>query len=383
MNGKDLHDAVEFVGQDLIDLSEKQRFDRSIWRTMLPMAASLLLIAGLWSVSSRHLTSVVPSETTQSEAQPAEEPNSSEQEVPPPEQETLHTDRSLPLFEQFPQLQSPSMEAYLQAHPELDTETISLNNANPDDTGTGILTVQGDEVLAIDMQNQILLIRVTGENYRGVLAIANDPTRLRLHPSSQLGTAGETVGTIAQDHNGILAISASGFLDEGGSGDGGQLLGYAMHSGVSCNETAHLSDPYRRLEINQDGQFRLAGIQEDISADVEHAMEFGPALIKNGEILVDETCGFTGIHPRAAIGQGENGQIMMLVIEGRMPGYSLGTDVIQCAEILSRYGCQTALNLDGGTSAILWYDGEYVTKCSNSNLPEGRLLPNAFVIRAN
>ena len=38
-----------------------------------------------------------------------------------------------------------------------------------------------------------------------------------------------------------------------------------------------------------------------------------------------------------------------------------------------------AMNLDGGTSAIMWYDGEYVIQCSNEALPEGRTLPNAFV----
>ena len=33
---------------------------------------------------------------------------------------------------------------------------------------------------------------------------------------------------------------------------------------------------------------------------------------------------------------------------------------------------------DGGTSAIMWYDGEYVTKCSNTKI-ESRYLPNAWV----
>lgn len=382
MNGKDLHDAVEFVGQDLIDLAEKQHFGRSIWRTVLPMAASLLLITGLYAVGVRHLTADTPTPSTQTDPNPVSETVLPTQEEPQPEQDTPESEADSPLLEQFPQLQSASMEAYLRAHPELDTETLSLNEAGPDDDGTDILTVHGDTVLAIDMQNQILLIRVAGENYRGVLAIANDPTRLSLQASSQLGTAGETVGAIAQAHNGILAISASGFVDADGRGNGGQLFGYAMHSGVSCNEDEHLSDFYRRLEINGEGQFRLTGIQEPIGEEVAHAVEFGPALIENGEILVDESCGFTGIHPRAAIGQDADGRILMLVIEGRMPGYSDGTDVIQCAGILSRYGCQTALNLDGGTSAILWYDGEYVTKCSNTFLPEGRTLPNAFVIEA-
>ena len=50
-----------------------------------------------------------------------------------------------------------------------------------------------------------------------------------------------------------------------------------------------------------------------------------------------------------------------------------------CAEKLMEHKCLTAMNLDGGTSAILWYDGEVVTRCSNTRTPEGRYLPNAWV----
>ena len=85
------------------------------------------------------------------------------------------------------------------------------------------------------------------------------------------------------------------------------------------------------------------------------------------------------MNPRACIGQSKKGEILMLVVEGRLVGYSLGIDVIECAEILSRHNCMQAMNLDGGTSAIMWYDGEYVTRCSNTACPEGRPLPNAFV----
>ena len=72
------------------------------------------------------------------------------------------------------------------------------------------------------------------------------------------------------------------------------------------------------------------------------------------------------------------GEILMLIIEGRMVGRSIGTDIEECAEILKRHKCYTAMNLDGGTSAVMWYDGEYVTKCSNTSIAS-RLLPNAWV----
>ena len=39
----------------------------------------------------------------------------------------------------------------------------------------------------------------------------------------------------------------------------------------------------------------------------------------------------------------------------------------------------TALNCDGGTTAIMWYRGEPVMRCSNTAIPNGRYLPNAWV----
>ena len=68
----------------------------------------------------------------------------------------------------------------------------------------------------------------------------------------------------------------------------------------------------------------------------------------------------------------------MLVIEGRL-ATSIGTTAAEAAEILTRHNCMQAMNMDGGTSAIMYYDGEYVTRCSNTALPSGRQLPNAWV----
>ena len=71
---------------------------------------------------------------------------------------------------------------------------------------------------------------------------------------------------------------------------------------------------------------------------------------------------------------------MMVIVEGRLAD-SPGCSVVDVAAKMVDYGCVQALNLDGGTSAILYYDGEYVTRCSNTSCPYGRTLPNAFVYR--
>ena len=88
--------------------------------------------------------------------------------------------------------------------------------------------------------------------------------------------------------------------------------------------------------------------------------------------------------PRACIGQSENYEILMLVIEGRYPLEGiLGTSVNNCSEILLQHKCMQAINLDGGSSAMLWFDGEYVTQSSSSPLryTGGRPLPNAWVYK--
>ena len=85
-----------------------------------------------------------------------------------------------------------------------------------------------------------------------------------------------------------------------------------------------------------------------------------------------------GVGQQPAFGQAADGTVLMLCIEGRFLD-SLGATAPECAEILAQYGACQAMNLDGGTSAILWYDGEYITRCSDPDLPEGRLLPNCWI----
>jgi len=127
----------------------------------------------------------------------------------------------------------------------------------------------------------------------------------------------------------------------------------------------------------------IVDVSSPVDEDTRDAVEFMPALIIDGEILTGDP-GFSlysGQNPRSVIGQSEKGEALMLVIEGRLPSRSMGTSVKECAEILQRHDCMQAMNLDGGTSAILWYDGECVTMCSNTATPEGRPLPNAFVYK--
>lgn len=284
-------------------------------------------------------------------------------------------------FKLFYEVDPVSLQAYLDAHPEAlenGWDNLCINEAGLDDNGTDIQTIHGEQILAIDVPNQILLVRVSGSGFIGVLAVAKDPAMLYVRPSSQLWTIGETVGQIAQANNGVLAMTGSAFIDPDGGGNGGELAGYAMYDGVG-DGYGHMGRGYKRLEIHENNLMYITDAPTEVGEGTTDAVEFGPALVLDGNIVVDANCGYTGIQPRACIGQSDKYEVLMLIIEGRMPTRSMGTNVIVCAEILERHGCMQAMNLDGGTSAIMWYDGESVTKCSNQALPDGRPLPTAFV----
>mgnify|MGYP000072813356 FL=1 len=115
----------------------------------------------------------------------------------------------------------------------------------------------------------------------------------------------------------------------------------------------------------------------------KHTVEAGEDyIVVDGKKIMDDY--WTGEQPRACIGQSENYEILMLVIEGRYPLEGiLGTSVNNCSEILLQHKCMQAINLDGGSSAMLWFDGEYVTQSSSSPLryTGGRPLPNAWVYK--
>lgn len=296
-----------------------------------------------------------------------------------------HSDAAQEAFyETFWELNRTSFEEYLDDHPDVlqnGWDAIYINEAGLDDEGTSIYTSMGEQVLAIDAKNKVLLIRVAGSKegngYQGVLAVAKDPALLRCGPSAGIGSYGQTLGELVERNDGVLGIVGSGFIDPNGNGSGGIVAGYVMCNGTSYG-THDLRAGTKRLELTQDNKLYVIDSFEPVASDVTDAVEFAPALIIDGELMVSGFSGWGGVHPRAAIGQSERSEILMLVIEGRMVGRSIGTDIEECAEILKRHKCYTAMNLDGGTSAVMWYDGEYVTKCSNTSI-SSRLLPNAWV----
>ena len=60
------------------------------------------------------------------------------------------------------------------------------------------------------------------------------------------------------------------------------------------------------------------------------------------------------LHPRTALGFDDSGLwLLLVVVDGRQPGFSEGVTLYELANILLAEGCSRSINLDGGSSSIL------------------------------
>ena len=276
-------------------------------------------------------------------------------------------------FELFPEIDPADFRAFAPVASE-ELDKFYVNYSGLDEVGLDLRTRQGDQVLAIDAENGILVIRIREEHFRGVLILGKDPGRLSCAAAENWGVSGQRAGEIAEANGALVALTASGFDATGP--EGAYQTGAAMCGGKIYGD--HLKTGYKRLELRSDHRLYVVDAPADFHPDCADATEWTPALIIDGEIVVSKEDHYNARNPRCCLGQAKDGTILMLCIEGRYLD-SLGATAPECAEILARYGAYQAMNLDGGTSAICWYDGRYITRCSDPELPEGRLLPNAWI----
>lgn len=118
-------------------------------------------------------------------------------------------------------------------------------------------------------------------------------------------------------------------------------------------------------------------------ASVTDAVSSGPTLVKDGKPIFNAgealtTLQLRGRDPRTAIGQRADGAIVLLAVDGRRPGWSIGITNWELATTLVRYGCVTGFALDSGGSTAVAFDGKLLNRPSD---PGGeRPVSDALVI---
>ena len=160
---------------------------------------------------------------------------------------------------------------------------------------------------------------------------------------------------IASAHDAIFAINGDyyGFRDEG----------YVLRNGQMLRSIANGTDT-EALVIDANGNLSIV-YEAEVSAEtlqsqgVQQILSFGPALIIDGERVTRNTKNGLRDNPRTAIGQVEEGHYVFVVVDGRT-SESDGVTLEELGNIMLKYNCQTAYNLDGGGTATMWFNGEVI-----------------------
>lgn len=290
-------------------------------------------------------------------------------------------------YQTFSELDRDSFEAFLRDNPEYIADGYENININlikdPEDKNynTGIKTKQGDTVLAVNAEHGILIAEIVGEDslgmeYAGKVALCKQPENIIVGTCRGLYEYGSYVSEMVSDYNAILGINASGFDDYEGNGTGGLPYGFLKSEGKTLQPA--VGDTWKIIGFDEDDHLQIGAFSD--TSNLRDAVEFHPALIINGENLVAGS-GLNDQQPRTAIGQAQDGTVIMLVIDGRQL-HSFGISIERCGQIMERYGAYQASMLDGGSSSVMVYDGREITSPTTlSQNPEGRYLPDAFLVR--
>ena len=210
----------------------------------------------------------------------------------------------------------------------------------------------------------IIIDRITGEGYNGFMMVVLDPSRVIMGCRPEyFGGSGATVAEMAEHFGAVAAINAGGFEDLNGNGRGETPDSMVVFEGRIYYAESGVRNGFVGIDsshILHVGKLYPDAVRE---RDIQYGVSFGPVLVANGEITQQAREG-SGVNPRTAIGQRSDGAILMMVIDGRQLT-SLGATYGDVAEIMVEYGAVNACNLDGGSSTLMWFEGEYINNCAS------------------
>jgi flagellar hook assembly protein FlgD len=103
---------------------------------------------------------------------------------------------------------------------------------------------------------------------------------------------------------------------------------------------------------------------------IVNAIGGGPRIVTNGTPIYRANEDFAGTLlsqrlPRSAIGQRADGKLLLVAVDGKQPGYSVGMTNFELALAMMQLGAVTATALDSGGSTAMAFDGQLLSRPSD------------------
>lgn len=278
---------------------------------------------------------------------------------------------------EFNAVDKVSFDDYITKNPDVlenGYEKMLIDKVDLLNTPTGIKTTKGDDVLAIDAMDGIVIIGIDVPSDTGTskvkLAIVNNKDQLDMSLVKDL-SYWSIVEDHAVDNRAILAVNASSYNwnDTGGYAT---LYGAMKYHGDLIRKAV---ENEAVITLSEDGTLEIAGNLDT----AYNAFEVSPTLIKDG-IKVYESPENESRYAMSAIGQTADGKTLILTASGGIHGSNLGVTPSEVMAIMEKYGAHNAVSLSGGSRTMMYWNGRNVTEAVG--YPTfGMRLPNAIIVK--
>ncbi len=248
----------------------------------------------------------------------------------------------------------------------IPTNPPSVEDDSPKPDAWGLVDEDGDG---------IIVDSVKGEGFTGYMMVVLDPSRVIMASKvDSFGIRGYTVAEMVDEFDAAAGINAGGFYDPDGRGNGSIPDTMVIYGGEVYYPQYGSAAGFVGLDSNHIMHVGKFTAQQAKEKDIQYGVGFGPVLVSNGAPAPSYA---SGVNPRTGIGQRSDGAILMLVIDGRQVS-SLGATYQDMTEIFLSYGAVNACNLDGGSSSMMWYQGDYINNCAS--VVGIRPVPTTFLV---
>lgn len=225
------------------------------------------------------------------------------------------------------------------------------------------------------------VISIRGSGYHGKLVAIYDASKVKLVVSKTLNESGQFITEVARDNHAIIAMNASGYLDQNWNSNGSIAHGSVIQNGKLISHYTSSGTGGGIVGFTKDHKLFLGKVtvNKALELGVRDAVEFGPFLLVNGKSSTFIGNGGWGRAPRTAIGQRKDGIVLFLVINGRIPT-SIGATMNDLVDIMKKYGAVNAVNMDGGSSSELLVKDKIINKPVGGGRYGLRAMPTFWIV---
>jgi len=257
-------------------------------------------------------------------------------------------------------LPDETVEQIVADSKKINTDTVSI-----EDYVSADMNASGTVDEWAEAKDGMIFETISGSTYKAYVLLVKDPSRVFVGTSSDYksGKQGITIFKLAEKYDAVAAINGGEFSDPGGVGTGDNPIGITFSKGECVWNDGHTNRTFIGIDKNDrlyvsEGMTKARAEELGIRDGV--CFQTGNVLITNegDNIMLHYADGNTGTAQRTAVGQRADGTFILLVTDGRSAS-SLGATHNDVIDIMVNYGAVTAGMLDGGSSAMMYYENYY------------------------